>query len=596
MCGIVGYTGNENAVSVVLEGLSKLEYRGYDSAGIAVGRNGKTECIKAVGKLENLKNEIKKTAFSPSCTGIGHTRWATHGKPTVSNAHPHSGENFTLVHNGIIENYEELKEKYLSGVHFNSTTDSEVIAKLLDKLYESEKDIKKVICRLMELLSGSYALAIIFKEEPDKIYAVKNKSPLLIGKGDGFGIIASDASAMISRTNLFCELKNKEFAVITKNKTEMYSIDLAPINRDFYTINYELSDTEKGIYPHYMLKEIEEQPSVIRKIVSEYRSEENGFNFDKKLLAELNACEKIYIIACGTSYHAGLLGKEFFEKISKKPAEALIASEFSTNPPLLCEKAFFIFVSQSGETADCISVAEKLDRSKHKTLCITNVKNSSLSRSSDFTLELFAGPEIAVASTKAYTAQVSLLAVLASAVKNTVNIDVFKELRHISNAAEEICGQKELFKNLSEEFLKNSSDCFYIGRSTDYFACLEAALKLKEISYIHTEGFAAGELKHGTIALIENNTPVIAIITQQNIAAQIRSNIKEVCARGAGVITICTESLKSSDDQIIIGDVCELLSPILSIIPAQYLAYYSALLKGCDIDKPRNLAKSVTVE
>ena len=596
MCGIVGYIGNENAATILLDGLRKLEYRGYDSSGIAVFDKSEIKTIKATGKLENLYKKINNSSSLEGYMGIGHTRWATHGKATFENAHPHSSEHFTLVHNGIIENEEELRNKYLKDVSFKSQTDTEVIVKLIELFYKTETDMKKILKRLISELKGSYSLAIISKNTPDTLYALKNKSPLLIGKGKDFNILASDPIAMISKTKDFYEIKDKEFAVITKDSTSIFSQFLEEIPRNSYTMEIDDSDAQKGAYAHYMLKEIDEQPAVIRRILEKYSNETGNLDFNSDLLKTIRESDKIYIIACGTSYHAGLLGKQFFEKISKKCAEVFIASEFIYNPPLLLGNPFFIFISQSGETADSRSSLVKVKEMGYKTLTITNAKNSTLARESDFSLLLYAGPEIAVASTKAYTAQVTLLAILATSIKNSINIDIKNELYKISLEIEQICSKKEIFKRICEEFLKDAKNCFYIGRGIDFYVCLEAALKLKEISYIHTEGFAAGELKHGTIALIENNTPVIAINTQKNLSPHIRSNIKEVKARGANVLSICKNSLKTPDDRIIINDVHELLTPLLSIIPTQYIAYYSALHNGCDIDKPRNLAKSVTVE
>ncbi len=592
MCGIVGYVGYEKAKDILLNGLSQLEYRGYDSSGIAVFEKNKIITIKATGKLENLQKKINNSDELAGTVGIGHTRWATHGKPTLSNAHPHLSENFTLVHNGIIENEEFLKEKYLKDETFNSETDSEVVVKLMEKFYSENRDIKLTFIKLIKELKGSYALAIISKDNSNTIYALKNKSPLLIGKGTDFNMLASDASAMIEKTNEFYELEDKEFAVVMQNSIQIFSQNGEELGKKPYVSHLEKSDIQKGTYPHYMLKEIEEQSNVIRRILKKYQ--EN--NFDPDMINSINECDRIYILACGTSYHAGLLGKYFFEHISNKPSEVLIASEFLYNPPLLSEKPMFIFISQSGETADCKNALTKIKEWGHKTLTITNTQNSALSRESDYTLLLWAGQEIAVASTKAYIAQITLLAILSAEIKNSINIDLKSELLRTANEMEKLFKNKKIYEEICKKYLHKSKNCFYIGRSIDYYTCLEASLKLKEISYIHTEGFAAGELKHGTIALIENNTPVIAIITQNNINSSVRGNIKEVQSRGAKVITICSNALKSSDDTIIINDVHPVLAPMLSIVPCQYLAYYCALLNGCDIDKPRNLAKSVTVE
>ena len=597
MCGIVGYIGDENAVPILLDGLSKLEYRGYDSAGIAVYENNDFTIQKAVGKLKNLckKTDLKNSMNATK--GIGHTRWATHGKATENNAHPHFSERFVLVHNGIIENEEVLRKKFLNEVKFNSDTDTEVIVHLLQLFSSDNEDICVAIQHLISELEGSYALAIMDRNNPDTIYAVKNKSPLLIGKGNGFNMIGSDAMAMLSKTDNFYEINDKEYVVVKKDSIEIYTSYGKKIKRDAYRVNINIEDTQKGTYPHYMLKEIEEQPTVIRKILKEYTNENGILSINnKKLISDLKNCDKIYIVACGTSYHAGLVGKQFLERIANKPTEVFVSSEFVYNMPLLSKNPMFILISQSGETADSRAVLVKVKELGYKVLTLTNVFSSTLSREADYTLLLHAGPEIAVASTKAYCSQLALLALIATQINNIPNINLNYELSKISNAIESICENKELFKILAEDYLKNHRNCFYIGRSIDYFVCIEAALKLKEISYIQTEGFMAGELKHGTIALIEDKTPVIAIISQENINLNTRSNIKEVKSRGAHVLTISTKSLSTKTDNIIVDDVDELLTPLLTIVPAQYLAYYAALLKGCDIDKPRNLAKSVTVE
>jgi len=595
MCGIVGYIGNSKAAPILLEGLSKLEYRGYDSAGIAILDNNKVVVEKAVGKLENLIKKINGGKDMSADTGIGHTRWATHGKPTENNAHPHQSKRFTIVHNGIIENEAELRRKYLKGVEFASDTDTEVIVHLLQKFTEDNESIQVAIQHLMGELEGSYALAVIDSEDSEKIYALKNKSPLLIGKGDGFNMIGSDAMAMIAHTDMFYEIKDKEFAVISRSGVEIYTCYAKKVAREPFHAEIDLSDTEKGTYPHFMLKEIEEQPFVIRRIMNNYSDAEGNLVIDKKILKDINESDKIYIIACGTSYHAGLIGQNFIEKMAKKPTISCIASEFVYNMPLLSEKPFFIFISQSGETADSRAVLVKVKEMGYKSLTITNVKGSTLSREADHTLLLHAGPEIAVASTKAYTAQVAVLAILANAMSKTP-VDMKFELARTATVMESICNSRQSYKELAEEYLKDARNCFYIGRAADYYVCLEAALKLKEISYIQAEGFAAGELKHGTIALIEKDTPVVAIITQENINLNTRGNIKEVRSRGAKVLTVSRKKISAHTDDIVIGDVGEIFAPLVTVLPMQYLAYYAALSRGCDIDKPRNLAKSVTVE
>ncbi|WP_313344110.1 glutamine--fructose-6-phosphate transaminase (isomerizing) [Sedimentibacter sp.] len=596
MCGIVGYIGFEDVKEIILGGLEKLEYRGYDSAGIAIANNNVVNVIKEKGRINELRQNIDKNVIGN--LGIGHTRWATHGVPNRVNSHPHQSgsKRFTLVHNGIIENEDELRQKYLNGTTFTSDTDTEVIVQLIEKFVNDGEEVELAIRHTMSKLKGSYALAIIDNEDMNTLYAAKNKTPLLAGKGNGFNMLGSDAMAMINYTNMFYEIEDKEFLKITKDSIDIYSIYGNKISREPYKADIDASDTEKGSYPHYMMKEIEEQPFVIRKIMSEYSDEDGNMFIERQIVEEVRSCDKLYIIACGTSYHAGLIGKQFFEKISGKPTEVVIASEFIYNMPLLTKKPLFMFISQSGETADCRAVLVKVKEMGYKTLTLTNVKGSTLSREADNTLLLYAGPEIAVCSTKAYTAQIAVLSILAALVNNNKNINVFKELSKIAYIMETLCDDKEKYKELANKYLVNSRNCFYIGRGMDYFLCLEASLKLKEISYIQTEGFAAGELKHGTIALIEKNTPVIAIITQENINLNTRSNIKEVKARGAATMVISMRKISQETDQIIIDDVNELLSPLAAIIPAQYLAYYAALFKGCDIDKPRNLAKSVTVE
>lgn len=596
MCGIVGYIGKGKASPLVLKGLSKLEYRGYDSSGVATIENGSLFLCKSVGKLDNLIEKTNSGKNLPGTIGIGHTRWATHGKPNEANAHPHSGKRFVIVHNGIIENEVSLKKKYLKGTDFKSDTDTEVILHLLEKFVIDDKDVPSAIRHIISELEGSYALAILDIENPDVIYAVKNKSPLLIGKGNDFNMIGSDAMAMLENTDSFYEIMDKEYAMVTRDNIDIYTSYGKKIERDIFKAHIDLSDVEKGAYPHYMLKEIEEQPSVIRRIVKEYSDEGGNLAVDKAVTEDIKKADKIFIIACGTSYHAGLLGKVYFERIAGKAADAYIASEFIHNMPRLTKKPIFIFISQSGETADSRAVLVKIKEMGYKCITLTNVPGSTLSREADHTVHLCAGPEIAVASTKAYTAQVAVLAILASSVKNLIAVNLHRELSRVANVMEALCLDKENYKALAHEYLLDKRNCFYIGRSLDYYVSMEAALKLKEISYIQTEGFAAGELKHGTIALIEKGTPVIAITTQENTNLNTRGNIKEVKARGANVLCISLKGISSHKDRIIIDDVHEFLTPLVSIIPAHFLTYYAALERGCDIDKPRNLAKSVTVE
>ena len=595
MCGIVGYIGFEDVKEIILGGLEKLEYRGYDSAGIAIVNNNEVYVCKEKGRIAQLRECMDQNVTGT--LGIGHTRWATHGEPNRINSHPHqsSSKRFTLVHNGIIENEDELRAKYLKDIKFTSDTDTEVIVQLIDKFVFDGESVELAIRHTMSELEGSYALAILDREDMNTLYAAKNKTPMLAGLGEGFNMLGSDAMAMINYTNTFYEIEDKEFLKVTKDSIEIFTIYGNKVTREPYKADIDASDIEKGTYPHYMMKEIEEQPFVIRRIMSQYSDDDGKMYMDPEIIDSIKSCDKLYIIACGTSYHAGLIGKQFFEKIAGKPTEVIIASEFIYNMPLLTEKPLFLFISQSGETADCRAVLVKVKELGYKTLTMTNAKGSTLSREADHTLLLYAGPEIAVASTKAYTAQIAVLAILAALVDNKIDINIFKELSKIAYSMETLCDDKDNYKQLAEKYL-NGQHCFYIGRGMDYYVCLEASLKLKEISYIHTEGFAAGELKHGPIALIEQNTPVIAVITQENINLNTRSNIKEVKARGANTLVISMRKLSQETDEIVMDDINELLAPLAAIIPGQYLSYYAALQKGCDIDKPRNLAKSVTVE
>lgn len=596
MCGIVGYIGDEESAQILLGGLSRLEYRGYDSAGIACLSKNELNVVKSVGKLQNLAEKTDYGKSVGGTLGIGHTRWATHGKPNEENAHPHTGKRFAIVHNGIIENEQELREKYLSDVNFKSTTDTEVILWLLEKYISEGEEVVSAIRHLISELEGSYALGIIDRENPDVMYAVKNKSPLLIGIGKGFNMIGSDAMAMLEKTENFLEISDKEYAKIKRDGVAIYTSYGKMVKRKPFKAHLDLGDIQKGTYPHYMLKEIEEQPAVIRHVIEKYTRSDGRLGVNEEIADDIRASDKVYIIACGTSYHAGLLGKFYLENIAGKMADSYIASEFVHNMPLLSKKPFFIIISQSGETADSRAVLVKIKELGAKSLCITNVPGSTLSRESHHTMLIHAGPEIAVASTKAYTAQVAVLAILAYSIADKSDIDLHRELSIAANVIEGLCLEKEKYKKLAHEFLFDKRNCFYIGRGIDYYVCMEAALKLKEISYIQTEGFAAGELKHGTIALIEDGTPVIAINTGENTNLSTRGNIKEVKSRGGRVLCISLKGISSHNDRIVIDDVHEYLAPLVAIIPAHYLTYYAALERGCDIDKPRNLAKSVTVE
>ncbi|KQL52179.1 glucosamine--fructose-6-phosphate aminotransferase [Heyndrickxia shackletonii] len=600
MCGIVGYIGQKDAKEILLKGLEKLEYRGYDSAGIALQNGNMVHVFKEKGRIADLRAIVSEEVQAPK--GIGHTRWATHGVPSKGNAHPHQSASgrFTLVHNGVIENYSHLQQEYLKDVELRSETDTEIIVQLVEKFAGEGLSTKEAFRKTLTLLIGSYALALLDTEDNSTIYVAKNKSPLLVGVGEGFNVVASDAMAMIQVTNQYIELMDKEMVIVTNNAIVIEDLQGNQVKRDPYTASIDASDIEKGTYPHYMLKEIDEQPLVMRKIIQAYQDINGELAIDSDITAALKEADRVYIVACGTSYHAGLVGKQLIEKLAKIPVEVHVASEFSYNMPLLSEKPLFIFISQSGETADSRSVLVNVKNLGYKALTITNVAGSTLSREADYTLLLHAGPEIAVASTKAYTAQIAVLSILASVTAKVKGIaeefDLIHELGIVANAMEVLCDSKEEIEKIAYEYLTVTRNCFFIGRSLDNYVGLEGALKLKEISYIQAEGFAGGELKHGTIALIEEGTPVIALATQKNVNLSIRGNVKEVTARGANPCIISMKGLETDEDRFIIPEVHELLTPLISVVPLQLIAYYAALHRDCDVDKPRNLAKSVTVE
>ena len=600
MCGIVGYIGNSDAKEILLKGLEKLEYRGYDSAGIAVENNSGIHVFKEKGRIADLRAVVDGNVFAQ--TGIGHTRWATHGVPSTVNAHPHQSTTgrFTLVHNGVIENYEILKREYLQGVTFKSETDTEVIVALVEKFAADGLETEEAFRKTLTVLKGSYAIALLDAQKNGIIFVGKNKSPLLVGVGDNFNVVASDAMAMLQVTDQFVELMDKEMVIVTQEKITIKDLNGTVVERAPYTAELDASDIEKGTYPHYMLKEIDEQPLVMRKIIQAYQNDSGDLTIEQDILDAMNEADRIYIVACGTSYHAGLVGKQYIENMAGIPVEVHVASEFNYNMPILSAKPLFIFISQSGETADSRAVLVSIKELGHKALTITNVPGSTLSREADYTLLLHAGPEIAVASTKAYTAQISVLSILAhvTAVSKGLapKIDLVQELGIVANAMEVLCDSKEALESIAREFLSVTRNCFFIGRTLDFFVGLEGALKLKEISYIQAEGFAGGELKHGTIALIEEGTPVIALATQEKVNLSIRGNVKEVVARGAYPCIISMKGLEEEGDSFVLPAVNELLSPLVSVIPLQLIAYYAALHRDCDVDKPRNLAKSVTVE
>ncbi|MFJ8071934.1 glutamine--fructose-6-phosphate transaminase (isomerizing) [Peribacillus sp. NPDC096447] len=600
MCGIVGYIGLNDAKEILLKGLEKLEYRGYDSSGIAVRNEAGVTIFKEKGRIADLRAAVDENTMAH--IGIGHTRWATHGVPSRENAHPHQSNSgrLTLVHNGVIENYAILKREYLKDVAFKSDTDTEVIVQLIEKFVNEGMEVEEAFRQTLTLLEGSYAIALLDAENDETILVAKNKSPLLIGVGKDFNVVASDAMAMLQVTDQFLELMDKEMVIVTNEKVTIKNLSNEEVMRAPYTAELDASDIEKGTYPHYMLKEVDEQPAVIRKIIQAYQNEEGKLAIDYNITEAVSEADRIYIIACGTSYHAGLIGKQFIEKMTEIPVEVHVASEFTYNMPLLSKKPLFIFISQSGETADSRAVLVSIKALGHKALTITNVPGSTLSREADYTLLLHAGPEIAVASTKAYTAQVAVLSILANVTGQFRNMeygfDLVKELGIVATAMEALCDSKEEMEDIAREYLSVTRNCFFIGRSLDYYVVLEGALKLKEISYIQAEGFAGGELKHGTIALIEEGTPVIALATQAGVNLSIRGNVKEVVARGANPCIISMKGLEEEDDRFVIPEVNELLTPLISVIPLQLISYYAALHRECDVDKPRNLAKSVTVE
>ncbi|WP_375004843.1 glutamine--fructose-6-phosphate transaminase (isomerizing) [Bacillus velezensis] len=600
MCGIVGYIGQLDAKEILLKGLEKLEYRGYDSAGIAVANEQGVHVYKEKGRIADLREVVDHTVESQA--GIGHTRWATHGEPSFLNAHPHQSAlgRFTLVHNGVIENYVQLKREYLENVELKSDTDTEVVVQMIEQFVAGGLSTEEAFRKTLTLLKGSYAIALFDGENTDTIYVAKNKSPLLIGLGDTFNVVASDAMAMLQVTNEYVELLDKEMVIVTKDEAVIKNLDGEIMTRASYIAELDASDIEKGTYPHYMLKETDEQPLVMRKIIQTYQDENGRLAVAGDVADAVAEADRIYIVACGTSYHAGLVGKQYIEMWANVPVEVHVASEFSYNMPLLSKKPLFIFLSQSGETADSRAVLVQVKALGHKALTITNVPGSTLSREADYTLLLHAGPEIAVASTKAYTAQIAVLAIVASvaAERNGVDIgfDLVKELGIAANAMEALCDQKDEMEMIAREYLTVSRNAFFIGRGLDYFVCVEGALKLKEISYIQAEGFAGGELKHGTIALIEEGTPVFALATQEHVNLSIRGNVKEVAARGANTCIISLKGLEDADDRFILPEVNPALAPLVSVVPLQLIAYYAALHRGCDVDKPRNLAKSVTVE
>lgn len=608
MCGIVGFVGKKEASPILVEGLSKLEYRGYDSAGVAILEDGEIKVRKYKGRLRNLEENLNQNPLSGSI-GIGHTRWATHGEPSDINSHPHTNENATIsvVHNGIIENYIKLKEWLGNkGYEFYSETDTEVIPNLVDYYYKG--DLLEAVTKATSKMEGSYAIGVICKDEPDKIVAVRKDSPLIIGVGKEEYFIASDIPAVINHTREVYLLEDKEFVVLTKDGVEIKTEDGEGVNKEIYHVTWDIDAAEKGGYEDFMLKEVHEQPKAIKDTLTSRVLKNTAVKLDDINLTkeELESFDRVFIVACGTAYHSGLVGKTIIEKLAKIPVEVDIASEFRYREPLITDKSLIIVVSQSGETADTLAVLRDAKRRGAKVLAITNVVGSSASREADHVLYTWAGPEIAVASTKAYETQLIAMYILGiyfgelkGTLDNSLAEELKEELINLPDKVKLILDKKEeLQKYASENYM--SKDLFFLGRGLDYAVALEGSLKLKEISYIHSEAYAGGELKHGTIALVEKGTPIIALVTDEKLKDKMISNIREVVTRGAKVLAIANEGDKESkevcNEVIYIPRTHELLTPVLSVVPLQLIAYYVAKQKGCDVDKPRNLAKSVTVE
>ncbi len=603
MCGIVGYVGNKkNCVRVLIDGLEKLEYRGYDSAGIAFLNNDKISIVKEEGKIANLKSKIDLNTNSN--LGIGHTRWATHGNATKENAHPHKVGAITIVHNGIVENYNELKKDLISkGYNFNSETDTEVVAALIDYIYKKEKDMLKTIQKVKEMLTGSYALGIICDDNLDTLYTLKNKSPLIIGVNENENYIASDVPAILDKTRNYIVLEDKDYASIKSDGVKIYH-DGKEKDYEIKEFLYDANSVDKQGYEHFMLKEMNEQPEVFKNTTTPYLKD--GIDSLIEKMPDFTKYERIRIVACGSATHAGLVGKCMIEKYANVEVMVETASEFRYKKQFLKNDELVIVVSQSGETADTLEALLIAKQNGNDTLGIVNTKGSTIARESKMVLYTEAGQEIAVATTKAYSAQVALLSLIAlnlSCKKHLINkkemLNILRDVKKLPDYIEDLLNRCDDYKKIAEE-IKNYNDVFFIGRGVDYALAQEGSLKLKEISYTHSEAYAAGELKHGTISLIENKTPVIAVITDDDIALKTISNVKEVKSRGANVICITNRDLSNDsnlyDEKIVIPKVNDLFEPLLTVIPLQMIAYELAKLKECSIDKPRNLAKSVTVE
>ena len=609
MCGIVGYIGGDQAAPILLSGLQKLEYRGYDSAGVAVYNDGGLRVVKSKGRLSVLEGILEGGVTLPGTVGIGHTRWATHGAPSDINSHPQvsDGGKFAVVHNGIIENYLYLKNHLIRrGVEFVSETDTEVVAQMLEHYYQG--DVLEAIRKVISKVEGSYALGIICADCPEKLFAVRKDSPLIIGVGEGENYIASDVPAILSRTRDIYRLKDQEIAVLTREGVAFYDQELEPITKEIERVQWDVAAAEKGGYEHFMMKEICEQPEALRKTISP-RIRDGQIVLDDITLTreQLQDLKKVFIVACGTSYHVGVVAKYAFERLLKIPLEVDVASEFRYRDPILDDKTLVIIISQSGETADTLAALRMAKQRGCRILSIVNVVGSTIANESDDVLYTWAGPEIAVASTKAYSTQLAVIYLIALYMAGQLGTisqadmeNYLADLQRLPELAEECLKDKEAIQYFASRYF-NAHDMYFIGRNVDYAASLEASLKLKEISYIHSEAYTAGELKHGPISLLEDGTLVIAIATYQKLFDKMMSNVREVKARGAVVLGITVnereEALKQETDfQFCVPKVTDFMLPSLSILPLQLFAYYVASMKGCDIDKPRNLAKSVTVE
>ncbi len=609
MCGIVGYVGNAQAAPFLLDGMSKLEYRGYDSAGIAVYEKGKIRVEKCVGRLDALRHKLEGRMPEGSM-GIGHTRWATHGRPSDRNSHPHTDESgdFVVVHNGIIENYLMLKEKLIAkGQKFSSDTDTEIVAHLFADFYEG--DMEEAVKKVLKTIEGSYSLVFMCTAEPDKLICTKKDNPLIIGLGEGENFIASDIPAIIAKTRRTYIMSDGEIATVTKDGVWVQDINGTPITKKVFEVNWNAEAAEKGGFEHFMLKEIYEQPKAIKDTMRG-RLAENGTEINFTELGwtpeDFTGISKIFIVACGTAYHAGIVGKYYLENLARIPVEVDIASEFRYRSPLVDANCLTIVISQSGETIDTLAALKEAKRLGSRTLAVTNVVGSSIAREADQVVYTYAGPEIAVASTKAYTTQLLvmlMLAVYVGRLRGTLDGNkadaLAKGLHKVPEQLHDMLENVDQIKVFARHY-GSSLDAFFLGRSLDYAVALEGALKLKEISYIHAEAYAAGELKHGTLALIVEGVPVIVLATQEDVYDKTVSNLQEVKAREAMVIAIALEGDDSidkyADHVIYIPRADKELAPILAVLPLQLLAYYAALTRGCDVDKPRNLAKSVTVE